>query len=110
MPCAEQVVKQQETLQAFADEKLQNDVMNAYQKLLYTIRLSSNSNTQFYADYNKLQKNIVDSYNNRQIGLIEFLEYFKDYQEVREQQLYQLLSLRLARLELNDVVGVDIAR
>jgi len=103
-------VKQEEAMLTMADDKLQNDVLNAYQKLLYTIRLASGSNTQFYLEYNKLQRNIVESYNNRQIGLIEFLEYFKDYQEVREQQLDQLLSLRLAKLELNDVVGVDIAR
>ncbi len=103
-------VKQQEALLAQADEKLQNDVLNAYQKLVYTIRLNSGTNTTFYAEYNKLQKNIVESYNDRQIGLIEFLEYFKDYQDIKEKQLDQLLNLRLAKEELNDVVGVDVAK
>lgn len=101
-------VKQEEALVNHADEKLQNDVMNAYQKLLYTIQLSSNNNTRFYKDYYQLQKNIVESYNKRQISMIEFLDYYKDYQDIKEQQLQQVLNLRLAKEDLNDIVGIDI--
>lgn len=107
---AQYQVKQEEALVSNADKKLQNDVMNAYQKLLYAVNLSSKNNTDFYAQYNKLQRNIVESYNNRQIGLIEFLDYFKDYQEIKEKQLEQQLNLRLAKMELNDVVGMDVAK
>ncbi len=101
-------VKQEEALVQQADQKLQNDVMNVYQKLLYSIQLSSKSNSNFYQDYYRLQKNIIESYNNRQISMIEFLEYFKDYQDIREKQLQQTLNLRLAKEEVNDVVGVDM--
>lgn len=101
-------VKQEETQLLQADQKLQNDVLNAYQKLLYTIKLASNDNRQFYGDYYQLQKNILESYNNRQISLVEFLEYFNDYQDVRQKQLQQTLNLRLAKEDLNDVVGIDI--
>ena len=103
-------VKQEEALVTSADQKLQNDVMNAYQNLLYMNRLSSDNNTQFYKDYYELQKNILESYNNRQISLIEFLEYFNDYQDVRQKQLQQMLDLRLAKEDLNDVVGIDIVQ
>jgi len=101
-------VKQEETLLQQADQKLQNDVMNAYQKLLYTIQLSSKGNTRFYKEYYQLQKNIVESYNNRQISMIEFLDYYKDYQDIREKQLQQVLNLRLAKEEVNDIVGADV--
>jgi cobalt-zinc-cadmium efflux system outer membrane protein len=103
-------VKQQETLLTYADQKLQNDVMNSYQKLLYAIKLSSNDNAMFYKDYYQLQKNIMESYNNRQISLIEFLEYFNDYQDIREKQLQQILNLRLAKEDLNDIVGIDVVK
>ena len=103
-------VKQEEALVTSADQKLQNDVMNAYQKLLYMNRLSSDNNTQFYKDYYELQKNILESYNKRQISLIEFLEYFNDYQDVRQKQLQQMLDLRLAKEDLNDIVGIDIVQ
>ncbi len=101
-------VKQEEAMLQMADQKLQNDVMNAYQKLLYAIQLSSKTNSRFYKEYYQLQKNIVESYNNRQISMIEFLEYYKDYQDVRERQLQQILNLRLAKEEVNDLVGVDL--
>ena len=101
-------VKQQEALLTQADQKLQNDVLNAYQKLLLTIQLSSKNNAKFYEDYNQLQRNILDSYNKRQISLLEFLEYFNDYQDIREKQLEQTLNLRLAKEELNDIVGADV--
>jgi cobalt-zinc-cadmium efflux system outer membrane protein len=107
---AQYQVKQQESLLSEADNKLQNDLMNAYQKLLYSIQLSSKANAQFYEQYNTLQRNIVESYNNRQISLIEFLEYYKDYQDIRERQLEQVLNLRLAKEELNDIVGIDIVK
>lgn len=101
-------VQQQEALLNAADLKLQNDVLNAYQKLLYVIKLSSGSNADFYKDYYQLQKNITESYNKRQISMIEFLDYYKDYQDVKSKQLQQILDLRMAKEELNDIVGTDI--
>ena len=103
-------VKQEEALLEQADQKLQNDVLNAWQKLVMTARLTSPSNTQFYKDYYQLQKNIVESYNNRQISLLEFLEYFSDYADIREKELDQTLNLRLAKQELNETVGTDVAK
>jgi outer membrane protein, heavy metal efflux system len=100
--------KEEEANMQQVDQKLQNDVMNAYQKLMYTAKLSSETNTQFYKDYYKLQQNVVKSYNTREIGLIEFLDYFNDYQTIRQQQLQQILDLRLAKENLNDVVGIDV--
>lgn len=101
-------VKEGESLLTLADKKLENDVLNAYQKLLYTIQQGSNENGKFYSDYYQLQRNITESYNKRQISLVEFLEYYKDYKDIREQQLQQVLNLRLAKLELNDIAGTDI--
>lgn len=104
-----QLKSEEATLKQY-DQKLKNDVLGAYQKLQLTINLTSSTNDSFYTDYGQLYKNIVESYNNRQISLIEFLEYFNDYQDVKKSQLQQVLNLRLAKQELNDVVGVDVAR
>ncbi len=103
-------VKQEESMLGLADQKLQNDVLNSYQKLLYTAKMSSNNNASFYREYYRLQKNIIESYNRRQISLIEFLEYYNDYKDIREKQLQQILNLRLAKEDLNDIVGIDIIK
>jgi len=100
----------EEAMMKEADNKLQNDVQNAFEKLLMTAQLSAGTNKAFYFDYAQLYKNIVESFNNRQISMIEFLDYFNDYQDVRKQQLQQVLNLRLAKLNLNDMVGKDIVR
>ncbi len=103
-------VKAEETNMKLAEQKLQNDILGAYLKLQTAVNLNSSSNETFYQDYNQLYKNIVESYNSRQISMIEFLEYFNDYQDVRKNQLKQILDLRLAKESLNDIVGVDIAK
>ncbi len=103
-------VKQDEAMLQMAGQKLQNDVLNAYQRLQQEVRLASADNEQFYKDYYLLQKNIAESYNNRQISLIEFLEYYKDYMDIREKQLQQTFNLRLAKQNLDDIVGVDVAK
>jgi cobalt-zinc-cadmium efflux system outer membrane protein len=105
---ANRLLKAEEVLLKQADDKLQNDILNAYSKVVMTARLSSADNSTFYKDYNQLQKNIVESYNKRQISLLEFLQYFNDYKDVRKQQLEQELNFRLVKQELNDLVGKDI--
>ncbi len=103
-------VKQEEVMMRQVDQKLDNDVLNAYQKLMLAVKLNENTSDAFYRDYSQLYMNIVESYNSRQIGMIEFLEYFNDYQQVRKNQLQQILNLHLAAEELNDVVGVDVSK
>ena len=103
-------IKQEEATMQLAEQKLQNDVNNSYQKLLFAVQLNSTSNADFYKDYYQLYQNIVSSYNSRQISLIEFLDYFNDYSDTRQKQLTQTLNLRLAKEDLNDLVGVDVAK
>lgn len=102
--------KQEEAMVKQAGQKLKNDVLAAYQKLQLTAKLASADNGSFYADYDQLYKNIVESYNNRQISLIEFLEYFNDYREIKKKQLQQQLDLQMAKAELNNVAGADIIK
>ncbi len=104
------LVQREEALLKQADVKLQNDVMNAYHKLLLNINLSNDADTCFYKDYYDLFNNIIESYNKRQISMIEFLEYFTDYQEVRKNQLKQVYNLRMSKEELNEAVGIDVVK
>jgi cobalt-zinc-cadmium efflux system outer membrane protein len=101
-------IKQEEAKMQQVDQKLQNDVMNAYQKLLLTAKLSSSQNNSFYKDYYQLYDNILKSYNQRQISLLEFLDYFNDYEDIRQKQLQQTLNLRLAKEGLNDMIGMEV--
>jgi cobalt-zinc-cadmium efflux system outer membrane protein len=102
--------KQEEATSKQIELKLQNDVLNAYQKLLYTAHVQQSISPAFYTDYYQLQKNITESYDKRLISLIEFLDFYNDYQEVRKKQLQQVLNMRLAKDELNYTVGKDVVQ
>lgn len=101
-------VKQEETNLSQADVRLQNEVTSAYKKYLYSLQLHTSQQQDFYTDYKKLQDNIAESFRQKQISLLEFIDYFNDYEEVRSKQLQQQLDLQLAREELNLQVGVNL--
>jgi len=105
---ARNLVKAEEANMQQIDTKLENDVFNAYSRLLNQLKLNSGSNKQFYVDYYQIYNNIVDAFNKRQISLLEFLDYFGDYSDTREKELQQILNFRLAKENLNDIVGVDV--
>jgi cobalt-zinc-cadmium efflux system outer membrane protein len=103
-------LKKEETNTQAADDKLQNDVQNAYRKLLYTLRLSSGKNEDFYTNYYRLYNNVVQSYKQRRISMLEFIDYFNGYESIREQELQQILNVQLAKEELNYQVGMDVVK
>ena len=105
---ARNLVKAEEANMQEVDTKLENDVVNAYSRLLNQLKLNSGTNKQFYKDYYIIYNNIVEAFNKRQISLLEFLDYFSDYSQTKEQELQQILNLRLAKENLNDVVGIDV--
>ncbi len=101
-------VKQEEANLSQADIRLQNEVAGAYKKYLYTLQLHTSMQQDFYTDYKKLQENIAESFRQKQISLLEFIDYFNDYEDVRTKQLQQQLDLQLAKEELNLQVGADL--
>lgn len=101
-------VKQQEANTQASETLLRNAVMNAYTKLLTTRQLIAGKQESFYADYGRLYDNVVESYRQRQLSLVEFIDYFQAYKDIREKQWQLELSLRQAREELNLQVGQDV--
>ncbi len=103
-------VKAEEANTQYAEVELSNNVMSAYNKLKYTLQLTSSMQQDFYDDYNKLYGNIVESFKNRQISMVEFIDYFDAYKDTRQKQLQQQLNLQLAKDELNMQVGTDVVQ
>ena len=54
--------------------------------------------------------NVTESYRNRQINLLEFIDFSDAYREAQLKLLQQQLNLRLAKEELNYQVGKDVIR
>ena|GEM_PF-244059 len=101
-------VKQQETNVSQAAIRLSNDVTAAYNNYVRQAQLVSGKEENFFSDYAKLYESIAENFRQRRISMLEFIDYFNDYKEVRLRQLQQELNLRLAEEELNLQTGTGI--
>lgn len=99
--------------QAVVDNKriaLQNNVAAAYNKLVAVQKLNADNQDKFYKDYDALYDNIVQSYKQRQLSLVEFIDYYQAYLDVMSQKSNLSLQLQLAREELNFQSGTDLVK
>lgn len=107
---AEYNVKQQQTEASAYDVQLQQNVNGAYQRLLNIYNLNNNTQREFYSSYNTLFNNMVQSYQQRQISLLEFLDFADSYQEAQARLFQQQSSLQLAKEELNYQAGTEVVK
>ncbi len=102
---AEYTVKQQQAITQSAETELRNNISNAYKKFLLTIEQNNSTQKDFYTKYQTIYTNMLQSYRDRQIGLLEFLDFFNDYTDSQQRLLQQQLNLQLAKEELQYHVG-----
>lgn len=87
---------------------VQQDVIAAYHKLLSIQRLQQYIAPDFIEKYNQLMKNMVQSYQDRQVGLLEFIDFFDGWKEAVAKQLEQQANLHNAAEEINYSTGTTI--
>jgi cobalt-zinc-cadmium efflux system outer membrane protein len=102
---AEFNIKQQQAITENATTGLINNVNASYKKLLLTIEQNNSTQADFYSKYEGIYNNMLQSYRDRQISLLEFLDFFNDYTSSRQRFLQQQLDLQLAKEELQYNVG-----
>jgi cobalt-zinc-cadmium efflux system outer membrane protein len=102
---AEFNVKQQQAVTQGTETELRNNVSNAYRKLMLTIEQNNATQKDFYAKYQAIYDNMFQSYQQRQISLLEFLDFFNDFTDSQQRLLQQYLNLHLAQEELQFNVG-----
>jgi len=107
---AEFSVKQQQTEVGAAATQLRSHITSAYQRLLLTYQQNGATQKAFYANYQKLFTNMLQSYQQRQISLLELLDFINSYQDAQTRLLQQQLNLQLAKEELNYEVGTAIIK
>lgn len=93
-------VKQQQATVQNTETELINNVTNAYKKLLLTIEQNNSAQTDFYSKYQAIYNNMLQSYRDRQISLLEFIDFFNEYTDSQQRLMQQQLNLQLAKEEL----------
>lgn len=107
---AEFSIKQQQTSTQQLETELVNNVINAYNKLLFTQQQNSTTQSDFYSSYQKMFANMMQSYRQRQLSLLEFIDFFETFKEANVRLRQQQLNLQLAKEELNFQAGTDILK
>lgn len=93
-------------------EQLQNEVGNevatAWLKLNNSTAMLNADDSQLQQNYDSLMRNMVNSYRQRQVSLIEFVDFFDSYRETRARQWQLVANQRNAAAELNYVTNQNI--
>jgi cobalt-zinc-cadmium efflux system outer membrane protein len=97
----EATIKQQQAITQSAETELRNNVANAYRKLILCIKQNNATQADFYTSYTDIYNKMLESYQQRQINLLEFLDFFNDYTDSQQKLMQQQLNLQLAKEELN---------
>jgi cobalt-zinc-cadmium efflux system outer membrane protein len=97
---AEANVKQQEAITQNAETILKNNVTAAYQKLVLCVEQNNQTQKDFYSKYQNIYTNMLQSYQQKQINLLEFLDFYNDYTSSQQRLLQQQLNLQLAKEDL----------
>ncbi len=107
---AEIAVKQQQTVLQQLETELGNNVINAYSKLMLTQQQNNSTQTEFYKNYQKMFASMMQSYRQRQLGLLEFIDFFDAYKDANIRLRQQQLNLLLAKEELNYQTGTEVVK
>lgn len=107
---AEFSYKQSEVVVNQVRDQVNKEVYNAWQKLKVATSLLDNDNAQLKDSYETLMKNMVDSYRQHEISLVEFIDFFEAYRDTRIKQYQQIANQRNAAAELNYTTHQNIIK
>jgi cobalt-zinc-cadmium efflux system outer membrane protein len=101
-------IKQAETGVQQVQNQVEHDIVAAYNKWLIASSINKSATLELGDQYDKLMQNMISSYSQRQVSLVEFIDFFGAYKESHLKQLQQQANLRNAAAELNYTTGTAI--
>lgn len=103
------VMSQQATLQD-SELKLRNDVAQAVNQYRLNQQLFTTQQLQFNEQYDKLFNSMTNGFKQRQISLVEFIDFFDSYKDTKLKILQQQYNLQKSIADLNFAVGTTIIK
>ena len=92
------------------ESKLKNDVVAAVNQYKLNQQLFSTQQLEFNEQYDTLFKNMLKSFKERQISLVEFVDFFDTYKDTKLKMLQQQYNLQKAIADLDFAVGAPIIK
>jgi cobalt-zinc-cadmium efflux system outer membrane protein len=87
---------------------LENEVSNSYKTALRTESLYQGFDKNFNTDFDKLITEVIKNFKNRNIGLIEFMDFYDSYRQNALQMNDMKYQRMNAKEEINYVTGSTI--
>jgi cobalt-zinc-cadmium efflux system outer membrane protein len=101
-------VEQANVLQTQANTRAEQEVIAAYKKYKTMTNAWKEGGSQLEEQYDRMLGNMTDSYQQRQIGLLEFIDFYDSYKEIKLKRIQQEVDLLNAAAELNFTTGHHI--
>lgn len=101
-------VKQQEAVVSQNNDRIANEVTAAVKKVRFYQQLNNKQQLDFSNQYDFLFGNMVKSFKDRQVNLLEFIDFIDDYKDTKLRLLNQHNNLINAFAELNFTVNKTI--
>lgn len=101
-------VKQEQAVVDMRQQKLVNDLQNAIQKITLAQETQAATDPELMKKYNTLLANAIRAYQDRKLGLLEFIDLFGAYKDTQLKYLQQQYYLSKAKEDLNLLTGKDV--
>ncbi|GAB3920518.1 TolC family protein [Mucilaginibacter myungsuensis] len=103
-------VMSQEATVKDSETRLKNDVVAAVNQYNLSKQLFSTQEQGFNQQYDKLFDNMLKSFKERQIGLVEFVDFFDTYKDTKLKMLQQQFTLQKSIADLNYATGTTVIK
>jgi cobalt-zinc-cadmium efflux system outer membrane protein len=92
------------------ESKLKNDVVAAVNQYKLNQQLFSTQQLEFNGQYDTLFKSMLKGFKERQISLVEFVDFFDTYKDTKLKILQQQYNLQKAIADLDFAVGAAVIK
>ena len=104
-------ISQQQALTDQTSAQIKNDINNAITKFLFYQKLNNRQQLEFSIQYDTLFINMLQNYEQRKIGLLEFIDFMDAYKDAKLKMVEQHNGLLHATEDLNyNSIGTDIIK
>ena len=104
------LIQQQQAVTDFTNAKIKNDIVYAVSKFVFYQGVNNRGQLDFSQQYDTLFTNMLKSYQNRQLSLLEFIDFMDAYKDTKLKLIEQHNGLIHAAEDLNYTIGNDIIR
>ncbi|NHA07363.1 TolC family protein [Mucilaginibacter sp. HC2] len=103
-------LQSQESTLKQSEFQLKNDVVAAVNQYKLNQQLFTTQQVEFNEQYDKLFSSMLKSFQQRQISLIEFVDFFDTYKDTKLKILQQQYNLQKSIADLNFAIGIPVIK